>query len=277
MNIRYAGAAWFAATLFAFASCSDGKSGNRAPIVFGDTTTIVTEEDQDKLKDMVTDLKPDIPRSVESKDTAVVAKPVTDTVKPPVAVAAVVQPAMNGQGLKAEFKETTVFLPGVNVKMSGNTNLQKANGAVFSLVAGTISGNTLRVSGSITKVSQRYQSVIMLKNELGELPLESLYETTSWVPLTGANGQYRLTGLDGKSLAVPDAKVKEIRTAVQKAAQRRHMSKKKVQEWLASVQDVKSVGQKPFVIGLRAVMWKIDGKDANGKMFSKQVRVDIPM
>jgi len=51
----------------------------------------------------------------------------------------------------------------------------------------------------------------------------------------------------------------------------------KVQEWVNSLHNVRSLDQKPLFVVLRSVMWKIDGKDAQGKIFSKQLRVDIPL
>ena len=131
--------------------------------------------------------------------------------------------------------------------------------------------------GTVTKVSQRYQSVVVVKNELGTLPLETLSTTTSWEVLKGMNNIYRITGLDEKSLDYPDANRGTIQSAVKKAAQRRRMSRKKVEEWVSSVHNVRSTNQKPLTVMLRSVMWKIDGKDANGRIFSKQIRIDVPM
>jgi len=55
------------------------------------------------------------------------------------------------------------------------------------------------------------------------------------------------------------------------------MSKKKEQEWLRTVRNVRAANQKPLVIMLRSIMWKIDGKDADGKPISRQIRIDMPI
>ena len=52
---------------------------------------------------------------------------------------------------------------------------------------------------------------------------------------------------------------------------------KKVQEWVNSVSNIHSANQKPLIITLRSVIWKIDGKDEKGKTFSKQIRIDLPV
>jgi len=280
MNRWFPYIALFAAAVFMY-SCNNMPAQHHGPIVLGDSSTIVTEKDPQKLQDLVTDLQPNIP---ESKDTAQPTAQTTppqkeqDTVKKPTTPdPPKVQPTADAPGLKADFKDVSVLIPNVNAKLSGNPNLQRVNGAVYSFISGNINGNLLKINGTVTKVSQRYQSVVVLKNDMGVLPLEALSTTTSWESLKGMNGIYRITGLDEKSLEYPDANRGTIQNAVRKAAMRRRMSRRKVQEWVGSVHNVRSANQRPLTVMLRSVMWKIDGKDANGKMFSKQIRIDIPM
>ena len=264
-------------------SCKDIPSKNHGPIVLGDSSTIVTEKDPLKLQDLVTDLKPDIPSATMAEDTA---KPLTqagqtDTAKK--ATTASVQtappPAVlpSTPGLKAEFKEVSVLIPNVSAKQSGNPNLINANGAVYGLVAGNLSGNVLHTTGNVTKVSQRYISIVVLKTKNGTLPLENLTNTTSWEQVKGGNGSYPITGVDENSMEFESANQNAIKNAVMKSCQRRRLNHKKMQEWLSAVSNVKASNQKPLVVTLRSIMWKIDGKDPQGKLFSKQIRIDVPM
>ena len=266
-----------------FFSCNNITSQNQKPIVFGDSSTIVTEKDPKKLQDLVTDLNPVIP-TAEVKDTVAAvqtppAQKAPDTIKKnTTAIAQKQQPEITAQGgLTVDFNIASLMIPNVTAKQAGNHDLSRANGAVYTLVSGVINGNLLRVTANVTRVSQRYQSVVVLKNDLGTLPLESLTITTTWEPLKGSNNIYKATGLDEKSLELPDANRNSIRNAVQKAARRRRMSYRKTEEWQESVRNLHYVNQKPLFITLRSVMWKIDGKDANGKVFSKQIRIDIPL
>jgi hypothetical protein len=135
----------------------------------------------------------------------------------------------------------------------------------------------MRIIGTVTKVSQRYQSVVVLKTEDGTFPLDALSLTTKWEPVTGTNNTYRITGLDAKSMKVYDADARDIKSAVQRMTQRRRMSRKMAQEIQNSTRNLRVVNQKPLYVELRSVMWKIDGKDANGRLFSKQIRIDVPM
>ena len=279
MNIRVNHIALLSGMVLLLFSCKDMPSKNHGPIVLGDSATIVTEKDPQRLKDLVTDLQPVIP-APENKDTAenktAAAKDTVQKTKP-TAPAPPTQSLPDVAGLKADFKEVSVLIPGLNAKQAGRPNLQNANGAVYSLVSGNVNGNTIRVTGNVTKVSQRYQTAVVLKNEMGTLLIESLSSTTDWEALKGNNNQYRITDLDPKSLDHINANANTIRNAVAKAAKRRRYSRRKVQEWVESVHRVRAVNQKPLYVMLRSVMWKIDGKDANGKIFSKQVRIDMPL
>ena len=280
MNIRVTHIALLAAMTFLF-SCKDMPSKNHGPIVLGDSSTIVTESDPQKLKDLVTDLQPVIPAPENADSIAkATAEATADSAKKAKTVTAVpapVQPMPDVAGLKAEFKEVTILIPGVNARQAGRPNLKNANGAVYTLTSGNLNGNTIRVTGNVTKVSQRYQSVIVLKNEMGTLMIDALGSTTDWASLKGSSNQYKITDLDTKSLDFPNVNNNAIRNAVGKAAKRRRYSRRKVEEWVSSVHKVRAANQKPLYVMLRSVMWKIDGKDANGRIFSKQIRIDMPM
>ncbi len=256
-------------------------SKNHGPIVLGDSSSIVTEHDPQRLQDLVTDLKPDIPSS-EIKDTAENQAQVTttpDTIKKTKIITPPPPPLIlaGGSGLLAEFKDVSVLITNVKAKISGHPNLQRANGAVYTFISGTINGNQVKLTGNITKVSQRYQTVVLLKNNLGTLQLDAFTTTTDWEPLKGGNNQYRISGLDAQSLDFPEANAGSIRTAIMKAGKRRRISRRKIEEMVNSVHHVRTLNQKPLYVTLRSVMWKIDGKDAQGKNFSKQIRVDIPL
>lgn len=279
MNNRVSSIGFLAIALLFFSSCKNGPSGkSHGPIVLGDSSMIVTEKDPKKLQDLVIDLNPVIKPSAEEPEKTEQAQPsARDTTEKTKTAESNQQQSMTGPGVKADFTEVSVMIPNVEAKISGTGDLHKKNDAVYTLTDGTLNGNTLKVSGNVTKVSQRYQVVVLLKSSAGIMPLESLTNTTSWETVNGSNGQYHITGLDSRSLETPDVDAGDIREAVKKAALRRHMSRKKMQELESTVHHTRSVRQKPLSLVLRSVMWKIDGKDASGKNFSKQIRIDIPI
>ena len=264
-------------------ACSDRPSKNHGPIVLGDSSTIVTEKDPKKLMDLVTDLQPDIPPAANPDSAAKPAEAATadagkkDTAKAGNKAAAVAEALPDVAGLKAEFKEVNILIPGVTARISGNSNLKTATGAVYTLLSGTLDGTTIRVMGNVTRVMQKTQSVLIIKNKLGSLPLDNLGSTSEFETVKAAKGAFPVTNIDEESLPYPKINNNAIRNAVTRAANKRRLSHKKLQEWLNSVSAVHSANQKPMVVTLRSVIWKIEGKDDNGKAFSKQIRIDIPI
>ncbi len=282
MKIRYALillSVGFAPLLF---SCkNNNQAKNHGPIVLGDSSTIVTEKDPKKLMDLVVDLQPDI-QPVAATDTAAKtntaqAAPTKETPKNNDNSQGASQQLPDVAGLKAEFKDVAILIPNITAKLSGNPNLKNANGAVYTLINGNLDGNTIRLKGNVNKVMQKCQSVVILKNKLGSLPLDNLTGTSDWEQLKPGKNGFGITGLDEESLAYPKVNNSTIRNAVSRAATKRRMNHKKAQEWLSTVASVHSANQKPLTVALRSVIWKIDGKDEKGKAFSKQIRIDLPI
>ena len=162
MYTRFTHIALFAVAV-CFFSCKNIQSKSHGPIVLGDSSLIVTEKDPSKLQDFVTDLKPNIPPAV-NPDTVSTSKPASptkpqDTVKktatatpPPPA------PSLAGAGLKADFNIVSILIPNLTAKQSGNPNLEHANGAVYTLQNGKISGNLIKTTANVTKVSSALHS-----------------------------------------------------------------------------------------------------------------------
>ena len=281
MNTRFTYSVLIACSVFLLYACKNVTSKSHGPIILGDSSAIVTERDPQKLEDLVTELHPVIPPSEDNKDNAVTTKDTIvrahlDTIKKGSSLG-VRQVEMTTSGLKADFKEISVLIGNVNAKQSGNLNLQHANGAVYTLTNGSINGNILKITGNVTKVSQRYQTIIILKTGGVNLAIDALTNTTDWKTLPGGNDMYRISGLDPSSLEYADDGPAAIRNAVSKAAKRHRINRNKTQELVNSLRNARAANQKPLYVMLRSVMWKIDGKDERGRSFSKQVRIDIPL
>lgn len=273
-----------AGSLFMAASCSDDpKNKNHGPIILGDSSTIVTETDPVYLQDMVRDLRP-----VTDEDLAGMtpppAQPATapaDTAKPVAAKpeekpAAAQQPA--GNGLTIGFKEATIFIPNIVTRSYNKQDLQKARGATYELTSGNLAGNQLRISnGTAQKITQRYQTIIALQDGNVKLPLESLGTYSSaWTALKGSNNAFTITGLEAGKLDYSNLKPAAVRNAVQQATRKARMSRKETADWLDLAKNVRTASKAPAVILLQSVSWRIEGKDAAGKTFNKEVRIDMP-
>ncbi len=264
-------------------ACRDQNSSkSRGPIVLGDSSTIVTETDPAVLHDQVVDLQP----VLATENSAEAASPAPDTAKaesaPPDNQTAAAQtaatPVQAVDGLNVPFKEVTLSIAGIRTKSYGKPDLQKARGASYQLTGGNLAGAQFRASGgTVTKVSQRYETVVRLQDGSDKLALESLGKYTSdWTPLSGRNGVYTIAGLEKSNLEFRDVSPSAIRNAVQQSARRSRLSRSETQEWLDAVRSIRSVDQSPSTIVLRSVMWRVEGKDAAGKSFNKELRIDVP-
>lgn len=252
-----------------FTSCKEDKKQNSSPIILGDSSTIVTETDPNYLTDFVDDIQL---RTVQ-EDT-LLAQIDSAHINDSIAANSKTMPDMQGKGLKIPFKEVTVFIPGIETKTYTEQHPEKESGVSYEIVRGELQGNQLQFSGAtITEIEQRYITNVIAKTDLGILELDALSNLTDWEPLKGSGNTYTITGLDK-----PDAKrvsAAQIRSAVSRAAKNKRMSRQNIRKWESAVRKVKSVNQSPLSVVVRSVMWKIEGKDENGKFFHKQVRIDF--
>lgn len=257
-------------------SCDDkGNTNAGKPIILGDPATIVTETDSQYLQDFVADIQ--INKSAPAQQEAEV-KPAGDTASTQ-QQAEPEQPATApGNGLTVSFNDVTIFIPGIETRTYTKQDIANEPGASYEITGGKLQGNELKIlKGNVDKVSQRYQTVVIAKNELGTLVLESLNELDEWKPVSGKNNIYPIKGLTDRELAYERASKAGIRNAVSRAVKNARMSRSMQNKWISSLKNVKSVKQKPLSVELRSVMWKIDGKDAKGRHFQKQLRIDIPI
>jgi hypothetical protein len=242
----------------------------------GDTSLIVTETDSQYLKDAMPDFTLESATASAKDDAA--EKPSkkkdadTATKSEPVAAA----PAANGNGLTADFGNVSLFFPELKVR-NANRNVKGTNGVSYASETPTISTKTLSVTGAqaVQRVQQRVSYSVVMRNGSNNLLLSGLgTQNGDWQELKGANGRYAVAAparVDFK--ASPNS----IRNAVQRAARSARMPRKEEQALLESVRNVRSVAQAPFAVVMRTAMWRVEGTDAKGKRFSKEVRVDLPM
>lgn len=261
-------------TLLLTSSCNRDRKQSNGPIVLGDSTTMVTETDPQYLTDYVDDIQL---RTINYDST----KPIKENI--PAAPADSIQQKSStpeaGKGLEVAFKGVTVFIPGIEARSLREQNLENASGASYQLTSGKLNGKELHISGgaTVTEVSQRYMTIVLARTDLGTLQLDRLDNLTNWKALSGGNNVYTVSGLEANSLEYDKATPAQIRDAVERAARNKRFSRANIRRWTHEVRNVRSVAQSPLRVVLRSVMWKIDGQDANGKPFHKQIRIDIPI
>lgn len=270
-------------------ACGSDNPNRGKPIVLGDQNTIVTETDSQHLQDFVADVKPMQPvvqqeapkedtvaKQAEAEKEAVPQQEQPKKEEPKQEAKAAAVP--KGNGLNIAFKEITVLIPNINTRSYKQQDPKKANGVSYELLSGNLNNNQIKTGGgNVSKIQQRYQTVIAIKSDIGTLVLESLNRTTNWQTLKGGKNVYTISGLDSKHLECLKATPAAIRNAVNRAARNKRMNKATEQKWLKAISRVRSINDRPLVIMLRSVMWKIEGKGSDGKPYQKQIRLDIPV
>jgi len=267
----------FLALTFFVASCKNAGQKSRGAIVLGDSSTIITETDPVYLADFVDDiqLQNNMPDSAITTDTATLPKPVADTVTLQQAAA---QVPVSGKGLSVNFSEVNIFIPGIETQSFRNQNLKNLNGVSYQLQKGNLDGNQLIIKdATVSSVKQRYITTVVVTKDGKKMELDDLDETTSWTELKGNKGIYPVKGLSATELGYKKATSGVIRTAVSRAARENRYSRTEIKAWEDAVKNVKSVTQPPASVVLQSVMWRVEGKDKNGKAFRKEVRIDMPL
>jgi len=272
--------------LLLLSSCdTEQRLQSHGPIVLGDPSTIVTEQDSSLLRDNVTDFRSSAATvheaAVQVPDT--VATPVQHTPEPLAATAVEKTPAaaekpVSGKGLQIAFKPFTVFIPGIETRSFRRQDPASAKGVSYSLSSGRIDGNTLQIKGAqVMRVMQRYQTVVILKDrDAGNLLLQALGTYSSeWQSLRGAAGTYKISGIAKSQLKYNNISGPSVKNAVKKAARSNRLSRKEEEQLLRSVHNIRHANQPPLYVVLQSVIWKITAREASGRSVEKELRIDM--
>lgn len=267
--------------VFLYAGCKSGSAPeSRGAIIFGDSSMIVTEKDPKYLTNNVQDLSP---RKAEPIMSDTVKLPVVqkqDTLK--TAEATPKQETSRPvklKGLEVPFKSLNMFIPDVVARAGRNINWNTAKSASYTLEQGELNNKTITIKGAtVTKIMQRYQSVVLLQapdEELFKLPSFPV-SNSEWQTLKGANGVFTISGLGNGQLKYDPAFSKNaLKIATQKLARAKRMNKKDEEQLIKSIRNTHTANQAPLNIALQSVVWKITAKDAAGKMTEHELRFDI--
>jgi hypothetical protein len=236
---------------------------------------IVSETDPQYLSDNVTDLVP--PKAEVSVDTPEVKADAPKEKEPEAPVAQNVI-ADQGKGLTVPFKGLSISIPGVDVRNAKQVDWNTAKGVAYTFEKGNLANATLQFKGaSIIKVMQRYQTVALVKTAKGKnLKLNSIPTYSSeWQALKGNANTFAIAGINEKDLKFDQKfSLQAAKNAVQKSARDNKVNRKEEDELLNSVNKSRSYNQEPLSVALKSITWKITAKDATGKTFEKELRID---
>lgn len=274
--LRYSSHLFFSITIFLCCSCGQNHVNNAAggAIILGDSSTIVTETDSQFLKDNIPDIEvgdntADTINKLTQADTTPV-KPIDTPVTKPTAT-------INGYNI--DIGDATIIFTGITPKESKKQNTQQSNDLSYTLSSGNISNAKIVVSGAKNvAIQQRYQSGLDVKLSSGTIGLDKLgYYTSGWQKLSGksenGNPTFTIQGLaESQYASVTNAKIKN---ATEQALKAKRKSSKDIQKLLREVANMRSANDNPGNITIKNVQWSITGTDSKGKVFRKNVRIDL--
>lgn len=261
-----------AVTVFLAACGGRVLNNSSAPIILGDSSTIVTETDSQYLQDAIPDLE------VREQPVAPAAVVADTTVAPPVADTAIPKPAVKIEGFNISLGDAAIVIQGPGLKENKKQD-NRQNDLSYVLSSGSIGSAKLVFMGvKNVEVQQRYLSSAGLKSGLGTLDLKALGQYTSgWEKLAvkteGDNKVSVAQGLNNpKFQNIGNAKIKN---AADQALRAQKISKKDTQKWQKEISRMRSMNDKPGTVSLDAVEWTVTGTDTKGKSFKKTIRVAL--
>lgn len=249
--------------IFLLASCQHNPSTSMkaaAPIVLGDPKTIVTETDSQYLRDQF-ELYP-LPGTLPPSTPNPLAG-VSSEEKPSASPAEATAPAwiLDIDGLK-------IRIEGLKVKGEGDAVL--LDSATWGNPRWEV------VAGSLESLNQRYQTIIRVEPEMGVMYLRDLKYLSDWEKLDLDSPLHPLQNLKPEKLKAVSFTRSKLNQSISREARRRNFRRSYENQWINAASKARNAHQKPLSPYLVTVIWRISGKNPQGKTVSRQVRVDLP-
>jgi hypothetical protein len=266
----------FCLALTGLTACQQvGSNGVSAPIVLGDSATIVTETDSQYLKSAFVDFEERQPSTAPAApETSVEAPPVVnDTPAAPASPVAATIPA-TGPGLKADFGDVQVFIENLRVR-NGERPVKGASSASYSSDGSAFTGKNLVLTGMANgaTVQQKTNFGVVLNTGKQMLPLPALgTQSTGWESLSGKGGKYAIESPQAPAFKLSAARIK---TAAQQALRSARVSRKDEMALLNNLSTVKGIDGDLLTAKPTAMLWQVRGKDSKGKAMTRDIRVDF--
>lgn len=265
--------------MISLVSCQDVNTKQFDPIILGDSSLIVTETNPTYLKNDVEDIDPKH-TNVEIaevkpiiKDTA--AQINTTVSKPIDSINTKQVPKNNVKDFILEIgNNTTIVFENLKTKSYRNQQPDKLNSLTYQRTSGSLENVNVKVTGGkITSVKQKYTSHVVANFKDASFVVTSLGDYNSGYQTIKNNGNnfvaFNLSKPNFKSVSK-----KNLQNALGKDAKNKKYNKQLLNKLNKEIKNVQSVNQAPLKVVLKYAVWQINGVDANGKSFSKEIRID---
>jgi len=262
----------FMLLICAVCSCKEPTKETK-PMLMGDTSMIVTENDERFLQNHTEDISPSTKKTAEGKITSMMKQ--VDSAKSAEKMAeAPVQTQV--RGFTINFAECEVIFENLSAHAIQNTQNERSSNSVSYLKdAGDLFEINLQVIGlEDVKVEERTFTRLSVKDGEDEFLLNDLGKFISpWSVLTGNENQFVSLGSNSlQFFPVDNAKIKK---ALDRELRKAKKSRKEIQQWMTTIKKINVYSDSPCTLKLVSAQWRIKGKK-DGKNVQKLIQFDIP-
>lgn len=260
----------FLLSLFIIGSCKNGTLREKKPIVLGDTRTIVTETDTNKLLNYTEDI------SLRKQDESQIAKMMVqvDSLK----TTQKLEKTLNEGpivGFKIDFGDCQVVFDKLEAKELKPQDPTTSRSVSYLVTKGELSEIKIKVDGlNSISVSERIFTKLKVDNGSETLLLNALGRKISdWFNLAGKDNMYISAGPN--SFQFNDLTNAKIKEAVTKELTTKNKKENETQAWMEAIKNTRNYTDAPCKIYVSSAQFRLKGTTKEGSNVSKLIQFDI--
>lgn len=258
-------------------SACETKVEEKKPIVIGDSTTIVTEQNEFYRQNNTKDISPTNKNSSEKQiHTMMVQVDSMQSAKKLEEVSASSQKTAL-RGFTINFTECDIVFDGLSAHaINERQNERTSNSVAYVVDGGNISEMLVQIQTlTEVKAEQRLftKLFIELENEIVELQDLGKY-ISSWTTLQGKENKF--VSLNIGNTQFFEVTHEKLVNALDRELRKKKKNKQVLQSGMTLLKNTKNYSDSPCLVKVVSSQWRIIGK-ADGKRVQKLIQFDIPL
>lgn len=249
------------------------ENAEKMPIIMGDSSLIVFEEDSQYLENVIVDIRHKEVQTLPSEE-----KEEEKTNDVPV-IEKQFRPQIPN-GFSIDFSELSLLFSGIETIEYMQQEPKKLDGVSYKINNGNILEESLYIQDvEKVEVRQRYLTELYLQNKNQELLIESAGKYKSeWEEIKELNENMDIYSFPikvEKPLQFKTLNAQQQQNLVQRELRNKRYSRAATNEWMRLVRQNFNLQNKPYSIKLHALQWQIKGQTRDGKIFFKTVNMEL--
>lgn len=263
-------------SMFLF-SCDNKTTGlgnaEKMPIILGDSSLIVIEEDSQYLKNVIVDIRHkevrSLPSDVEKEEETEELPVIEKQFRPQVP-----------NGFSIEFSELNLVFSGIETIEYMQQDPEKLDGVSYKIESGNILEEAVYIQNvENVEVRQRYLTALYLQNKNQEIIINTAGKYISeWKDIKEINENMDIYSFPiemDKTLQFKSLNARQVQNFVQRELKNKRYSRAATNEWMRLVRQNTNLQNKPYRIKLHALQWQIKGQNKEGKVFFKTINLEL--